>query len=238
MTGAARGHHSCLTDTIVLFSESDLLYYIIFWISVRVVHPYNRYVCRNDLSTGTYTEARVVHIYTTPFINFIIYWKGPNKVIRYTKRYRKLLFVYRRRRRGTIEMTLVRPCVRPSIRPSDIPSVRSCPRNSSYVFHRNDLKFYRLPSYHMKMCMWFLMFISAIFDKVMALADSYIVPATPVTSLIELTSNFPECVIMIWGCALWPFVILAIFQLLNPLTEKAEIWWAISIWYTDYSDYG
>ena len=80
-------------------------------------------------------------------------------------------------------MTLVRPCVRPSV----IPSARSCPRNSSNVFHRTDLKFYRFPSYHMKMCMWFLIFVSATFDGVMALAYSYLVPTTLATSVIELT---------------------------------------------------
>ena len=79
-------------------------------------------------------------------------------------------------------MTLVRLCVRPSV----IPSVRSSLRNSSDVFHRIDLKFYRLPSYHMKMCVWFLIFVSAIFDKVMALADSHLVPETTSTSFMEL----------------------------------------------------
>ena len=80
-------------------------------------------------------------------------------------------------------MTLVRPCVRASVRHS----VRSCLRKSSYVFHRTDLKFYRLPSYHMKMCIWLLIFVSAIFDEVMSLTYSYLVPATLATSVIELT---------------------------------------------------
>ena len=99
--------------------------------------------------------------------------------------------VTRRRRRGTIEMTLVRPCVRPSVcpffLPSVLPSVRSCPCNSFYVFHWTDLKFYRFPSYHIKICTWFLIFVSAIFDEVIALADSYLVPTTSATSFIELT---------------------------------------------------
>ena len=82
-------------------------------------------------------------------------------------------------------MTLVRVSVRPSFR--ILPSIRACPCNSSYVFHQSDLKFYRLPSYHMKMCMWFQIFVSAIFDEVMAIADSYLVPATTATSYIELT---------------------------------------------------
>ena len=76
-------------------------------------------------------------------------------------------------------MTLVRPCERPSVHPPFRPSF--------YVFHRTDLKFYRLPSYHMKMCMWSLIFVSAILDEVMVLADSYLVPATPATSFIDLT---------------------------------------------------
>ena len=101
--------------------------------------------------------------------------------------FRKPRFIVtRRRQRGTIEMTHVCPCVRPSVILSILPSVQSCPRNSSYVFHRTDLKFYRMPPYHMKMCMWFLIFVSAMFDEVMALADSYLVPATPATSFIEL----------------------------------------------------
>ena len=79
-----------------------------------------------------------------------------------------------------MEMTIVRPCMRPSVCPILSPPV-------PHVFHRTDLKFYRLPSYHMKMCMWFLIFVSAISDKVMALADSYLVPATPATSFTELT---------------------------------------------------
>ena len=88
-----------------------------------------------------------------------------------------LFIVNRHRRRGTIEMTLIRLFVRLSVIPSVRPSVRpnfSC--NFVYIFHRTDLKFYRLPSYHIKMCMWFLIFISAIFDQVMALANSYLVP--------------------------------------------------------------
>ena len=74
---------------------------------------------------------------------------------------------------------------RPSVILSVLPSVRSCPYNSSYLFHRIDLKIYRLPSYRMNMCMRFLIFVSAIFDKVMALADSYLVPATPAIFFIK-----------------------------------------------------
>ena len=44
--------------------------------------------------------------------------------------------------------------------------------------------------YHMKMCTWFLIFVSAIFYQVMALTDSYLVPATPATSFVELAKNF------------------------------------------------
>ena len=83
---------------------------------------------------------------------------------------------------GTIEMTLIRLCVRLSVILFVRPSVRQIfSRNFAYIFHRTDMKFYRLPSYHMKMCMWFLIFVSAIFDKVMALDDLYLV-----TSFIKL----------------------------------------------------
>ena len=102
----------------------------------------------------------------------------------------RYLFIFtRHRQRGTIEMTLICLCVHLSILHSIRLSV--CPiffhnYNSSYIFHRTDLKFYRLPSYHMKMCRWFLFFFWPFFT-VMALADSYLVPATPATSFIELT---------------------------------------------------
>ena len=59
---------------------------------------------------------------------------------------------------GAIEMTLVHPCVRPSFRPFFHPS-----EISSYIFCRINLKFCRLFSYDMKMCMWFLIFVLAIF---------------------------------------------------------------------------
>ena len=98
------------------------------------------------------------------------------------------VFIFTRHRwRGTIEMTLICLCVHPSILHSIPLSVRPIfihNYNSSYIFHRTDLKFYRLPSYHMKMCKWFLIFVSAIFYQVMALTD--FVPATPATSFVEL----------------------------------------------------
>ena len=79
------------------------------------------------------------------------------------------LFVFtRHRQRGTIEMILICLCVHLSILHSIRLSV--CPiffhnYNSSYMFHRTDLKFYRLPSYHMKMCRWFLFFFRPFFTK-------------------------------------------------------------------------
>ena len=87
-------------------------------------------------------------------------------------------------------MTFVRPCECPSCPSNLVPT-------TPHVFHRIDLKFYRLPSYHMKMCMWFLIFVSAFFGKVMVLANSYLVPASPATSFVELNGNFAECFIMI-----------------------------------------
>ena len=41
----------------------------------------------------------------------------------------------------------------------------------------------------MKMCVWFLIFVLVIFEEVMALADSYLVPATPATFFIRLTET-------------------------------------------------
>ena len=68
------------------------------------------------------------------------------------------------------EMTLVHPCVRPSVRHSICPSFRPsfCP-SDLVPANRTDLKFYRLPSHHNKICMLFLIFVLTIFDEVMAL---------------------------------------------------------------------
>ena len=81
-----------------------------------------------------------------------------------------------------------------------------------------------------------MIFVLAIFDKVMALADSYLVPTTPATSFIELTWNFAECFIMIWRCAcdfeflvssfltkLRPFVIFGIFPTFEPFDRESWI---------------
>ena len=70
---------------------------------------------------------------------------------------------------GTIEMTLVRPCVRYSVRLSV--RLRSCLRNSDYIFHRIHWTFCRHTYYDMKIWMWFWNFHSAIFDGVIAHAD-------------------------------------------------------------------
>ena len=68
------------------------------------------------------------------------------------------------------------------------------PTSSSPLLRRLslDLKFFRLFSYDMKMCIWFLFYfisVSAIFNGVMALADSDLVPVTLATSLIKLILN-------------------------------------------------
>ena len=47
----------------------------------------------------------------------------------------------------------------------------SCLHNSFYIFHRIHLKLFRLPSYDMKMCMWFRIFDWTISDGVIAHAD-------------------------------------------------------------------
>ena len=58
------------------------------------------------------------------------------------------------------------PSVCASVRHSIHLSVRQFfSRNSSYIFHRTDLKFYGLLSYHMKMCMWFLILFRPFLTK-------------------------------------------------------------------------
>ena len=37
---------------------------------------------------------------------------------------------------------------------------------------------------------------------------------------------------------IFDFQLSYFFQLFNHLTKRAEFWYAISIWYIDYSDYG
>ena len=120
----------------------------------------------------------------------------------------KCFFVTQRGRRGTIEMTLVHLCVRYSVHPSihHISAERSCPRNSSYIFHGIHLKFCRLSSYDMKMCLWFWNFDSNIFDGVFAHADINfashdLVSLTPSTSFIGFIWNFVDFLPMIWRCA-------------------------------------
>ena len=84
--------------------------------------------------------------------------------------------------------------------------------------------------------MWFLIFLSGIFNKVMALADSNLVPATPATFFIKLTWNFAECFIMIWRWACdfkflvlliltktWPFLIFGIISTFEPFDRESWI---------------
>ena len=111
------------------------------------------------------------------------------------------LVVTPRRRRGTIEMTLVCQCVRYSVCPSGRPSKGSCLLNSSYIFHRIHLKFCGLSSYDMKMCMWFYNFDSTIFDGVIAhvdlnFANHNLVSTTP-PSFIGFIRNFVDFLSMI-----------------------------------------
>ena len=54
---------------------------------------------------------------------------------------------------------------------SNFPSERSCLRSSSYIFHWIHLKFCRLFSYNMKMCICFWNVDWTIFDGVIAYAD-------------------------------------------------------------------
>ena len=87
--------------------------------------------------------------------------------------------------------------VRPSVCASVPVCPKYCPCNSSYIDRRIDMNFCRLYSDVMKMCMFFcfcfllvllslLLFVSAVFEAVMALAVTDLVPATPATSFIKL----------------------------------------------------
>ena len=71
-------------------------------------------------------------------------------------------------------MTLVRPRVRYSV-PSGRPSEKSFLRNSN-IFHRIHLKFCRLSTYDMKLCMWFWNFDSTISGGVISHADKLFNP--------------------------------------------------------------
>ena len=87
-----------------------------------------------------------------------------------------------------------RPTVCAPFRPSDL-----VPATPPTLFVVLNLKFYRLYSYAMKLCMWFRVFLryeavrvvsdffSAIFDKVTALPDSGFIPEIPCTSFAGLT---------------------------------------------------
>ena len=59
----------------------------------------------------------------------------------------------------------VRPCVRASVHP------KGCVRKSSQTSHPTFLKLGRISCSGMKLCMWFWMFDSIIFDSVTALLD-------------------------------------------------------------------
>lgn len=89
------------------------------------------------------------------------------------------LIVTRRRRMRTIEMTSsVCVSVRPSVIPSVLSSDQNHPCSPSQVFHRIDLKLYRLSSNNIKLCIQFLIFVTAIYDGVPTLAESDLALAT------------------------------------------------------------
>ena len=161
------------------------------------------------------------------------------------------LFVTRRRRRGAIEMTLVCPCVRPSVRPSFRPSFRppdlvpATPLTSFIGLIWNFIDCLLI----IWRCVWFLFrpFLSMLWPL---LTHTFPRNSCHIFYRIDLKLSWMfhhdlEMCMWFWifsslifdkVTALSHF--LAIFQLMNRLTEKAEIWWAISICYTDHSDNG
>ena len=137
------------------------------------------------------------------------------------------LFIFTwHRQRGTIEMTLICLCVHLSIFFHNY--------NSSYIFHRTDLKFYRLPSYHIKICRWFLFFFRPFFTKLWPLLTHTLSRQL----LPHLLSNWPKTLLhhdlkmCMWFwifsflifdkvmalCHFWHF-----FQLLNPFDRESWI---------------
>ena len=128
-------------------------------------------------------------------------------------------------------------CICPSICPSYIPPVRSCPRNSPYVFHRTDLKFYRLPSYHMKMCIWFLIFVSSIFGR--SYGPCWLIPCPHNSCHILCRIGLKLCRMFchdlkmcmwfwifsfsLFLTKLWPFVIIGIFPTFEPFDWETWI---------------
>ena len=100
---------------------------------------------------------------------------------------------------------------------------RSCLRNFSYIFHQIHLKFCRLSSYDMKMCMWFQNFDSTIFEWVIVHADLNfanhdLVSTTPPTSFIGFIWNFLDFLPMIWRCAYGFRILIQLFLVeLSPM---------------------
>ena len=101
----------------------------------------------------------------------------------------------------------------------------SCLHSSSYIFHWIHLKYCRLSSYDMKMCMWFRIFDWTIFDGVISHADicfvglKNLVSSTPSTSFIGFIWNFVDCLPMTQRCAYFSILIwLFLLELLPMLT--------------------
>ena len=145
------------------------------------------------------------------------------------------LFIFtRHKQRGAIEMTLICLCVHLSILHSMRLSVRPIffhNYNSSYILHRADLKFYRLPSYHMKMCRWCLFFFFGHFSQ--SYGPCWLIPCRGNSCHIFYRIDLKLCFIMIWRCAcdfeflvflfltkLQPFVIFGIFPTFEPLWPR------------------
>ena len=141
------------------------------------------------------------------------------------------LFIFtRHRQRGAIEMTLicawsVLHSIRLSVRPIFFHYY-----NSSYIFHRADLKFYRMPSYHMKMCRWFLFFFGHFSQSY---GPCWLIPCHGNSCHIfyridlKLSSSWSEDVhvileflVLLFLTKLRPFVIFGIFPTFEPLWPR------------------
>ena len=138
------------------------------------------------------------------------------------------LFIFtRHRQRGTIVMTLICLFVHLSILHSIRLSVRPIffhNYNSSYIFHWTDLKFYRLPSYRMKMCRWFLVFFRQFFTKLWPLLTHTLSRQL----LPHLLSNWPKTLLHDLKMCMW-FRIFS-FLIFDKVMALCHFWHFSNFW--------
>lgn len=112
--------------------------------------------------------------------------------------------------------------------------VLNLPHKSSYMFLKIDLKFYRLGSNDMKICICFLIFDSAIFDGGMTLADSknslrnsrhlfdWIALKLCKMPRRNLKVRMELWILMLTFSTLLPFVTFGIFQTFRPFDREGR----------------